>query len=127
MNKGILLILDGYGEGKPYEYNAVTNAKTPTLNKIKSEGYSLLKTSGEAVGLFEGDLGGSEVGHTTIGAGRIVPATAVEIMQDIESGKFKSNKKIISALNNVEKNRANLHLIGMMNENIFYFVLCHIY
>ena len=116
MNKGILIILDGYGEGKPYEYNAVVNAKTPTLDKIKSGGYSLLKTSGEAVGLFEGDMGGSEVGHTTIGAGRIVPSTALKINQDVESGEFKYNKKICMSLNKLEKNKSNLHLIGMMSD-----------
>lgn len=116
MRKGILLILDGYGEGKPYEFNAVTNAKTPTLDKIKKHGFSLLKTDGEAVGLFEGEMGGSEVGHTTIGAGRIVPSTAKKIRDDILSGEFAKNAKLNKVLNDVEKNNSDLHLIGLMSD-----------
>lgn len=115
MNKGVLLILDGYGEGKPYEYNAVTNAKTPFLNSLK-KGSSLLKTSGEAVGLFAGEMGGSEVGHTTIGAGRIIPSTAKKIKDDIDSGEFEKNKQIIKLLSNIKKNNSNLHLFGLMSD-----------
>ena len=82
--KGILMILDGYGEGKSGPYNAVKNANTPTLNELKKNSYSLLKTDSEAVGLFNGELGGSEVGHTTIGAGRIVPSTAKKFMMTLK-------------------------------------------
>ena len=71
MKKGILVILDGYGEGRSYEYNAVLNAKTPTLHNLKKQSHSILKAHGEAVGLFDSEMGGSEVGHLTIGAGRV--------------------------------------------------------
>ena len=116
MAKGILVVLDGYGEGKPYEYNAVTNAKTPTLNALKKLPHSLLKTNGESVGLFANEMGGSEVGHTTIGAGRIVKSTAKRIRDDIKSGEFKKNKKLNLVLNNLNKNKADLHLIGLMSD-----------
>ena len=87
MRKGVLLILDGYGEGAKGKYNAVDNANTPVLKKIKSGYISLLKTHGEAVGLFENDMGGSEVGHLTIGAGRVVNSTArqIEVNEPISS------------------------------------------
>lgn len=116
MNKGILLILDGYGEGALSKGNAVANAKTPTLTSLRKFPHSLLKTHGDAVGLFENEMGGSEVGHTTIGAGRVVKSLARQIRDDIMSGAFESNKTLIQTLNNLEKNKADLHLIGLMSD-----------
>ncbi len=116
MKKGILIILDGYGEGKPSAYNAVENANTPFLKQIKQLPHSLLKTDGEAVGLFKGDLGGSEVGHTTIGAGRIVKSTLKKIDDDFKSGAFKNNKTLNKIFDELKTNHANLHLIGMMSD-----------
>ena len=116
MKKGILVILDGYGEGKTSEFNAVINACTPTLDKLKQQSYSLLKNHGEAVGLFEEEMGGSEVGHITIGAGRIVNSTAKQIRDDILSGEFAKNKTLTQMLNNLKKNKADLHLFGLMSD-----------
>ena len=127
MAKGILVILDGYGEGKPNEYNAVTNAKTPTLNSLKKLSYSLLKTNGEAVGLFEDEMGGSEVGHTTIGAGRVVNSTAKQIRDDILSGEFRKNNVLNSTLNNLKKNKADLHLVGLMSDKNIHSNIEHAY
>ncbi len=114
--KGILVILDGYGEGKDFEYNAVKNAKTPTLDELKKQPHSLLKTHGEAVGLFEEEMGGSEVGHLTIGAGRVVPSTAKKIRDDILSGEFAKNKELNKMLEGLKKNNSNLHLFGLMSD-----------
>ncbi len=125
MQKGILVILDGYGEGKPSEYNAVANAKTPTLNELKTKSNALLKTHGEAVGLFEQEMGGSEVGHTTIGAGRVVPSTAKLIKDEIKSKKFHQNKVLISTLNNLQKHKADLHLFGLMSDKNIHSDLNH--
>lgn len=116
MQKGILVILDGYGEGKPSEFNAVENANTPTLKRLKSLSHSLLKTHGESVGLFEEEMGGSEVGHTTIGAGRIVKSTAKKIRDEIISGDFQKNKTINSMLDNLKKKKSDLHLVGLMSD-----------
>lgn len=116
MKKGILIVLDGYGEGKPSEFNAVANANTPTLKKLKTLSHSLLKTHGEAVGLFENEMGGSEVGHTTIGAGRIVKSTAKRIRDEILSGDFQKNKTLTAILNGLKKNNADLHLFGLMSD-----------
>lgn len=116
MNKAMLIILDGYGEGEPSRFNAVINAKTPTLDEIKKHSYSLLKTDGEAVGLFDGDMGGSEVGHTTIGAGRVVFSTARKIQEDIKTGKFAENKVMVKMNKELKENNENLHLFGLMSD-----------
>ena len=116
MQKGILIILDGYGEGKKGKYNAVLNAKTPTLHGLKDYSHAALKTHGESVGLFEHEMGGSEVGHTTIGAGRIVPSMAKKIRDDIISGEFDKNKVLNKTLTQLEKSGGNLHLFGLMSD-----------
>ena len=116
MNKGVLIILDGYGEGEKGEFNAVENAKTPTLKALKKQSYSLLKTHGDAVGLFEEEMGGSEVGHTTIGAGRIIKSTAKLIRDEIISKEFFENKVLNSAISKLKKNNGDLHLMGLMSD-----------
>jgi len=125
MRKGILIILDGYGEGKAGEFNAVKNAKTPTLHGLKNYSYSLLKTHGESVGLFENEMGGSEVGHMTIGAGRVVPSTAKKIRDDILSKEFDKNKVLNSALSRLEKMNGNLHLFGLMSDKNIHSNISH--
>ena len=127
MNNALLIILDGYGEGQPSKFNAVINSKTPTLDKIKQQGYSLLKTDSEAVGLLSNNMGGSEVGHTTIGAGRVVPSMAKKIFDEIQSGKFEKNKTIVSMLKDLKTKNANLHLIGLMSDKNIHSDINHLY
>jgi len=116
MQKGVLIILDGYGEGEKNAFNAVENAQTPTLKKLKTYSHSLLKTHGESVGLFENEMGGSEVGHTTIGAGRVVHSTAKRIRDEISNGEFQKNIKLNKVLNNLKKTNSDLHLFGLMSD-----------
>ena len=125
MNKGVLVILDGYGEGKANAFNAVENANTPTLKALKQQSYSLLKAHGDAVGLFDDEMGGSEVGHTTIGAGRIVNSTAKQIRDDISSGYFAQNKVLVQMLNNLKKNKSDLHLFGLMSDKNIHSDISH--
>lgn len=127
MKKGILIILDGYGEGKPGPYNAVENANTPFLKHVKTLSHSLLKADSEAVGLFKGDLGGSEVGHMTIGAGRIIPSTLKKIDDDFKSGAFKNNKTLNKILDGLKTHHGNLHLIGMMSDKNVHSNINHAY
>ncbi len=116
-NKALLIILDGYGKGKKYKWNAVTNAKTPTLEKLKKNYPNcLLKASGKAVGLPRGFQGGSEVGHFTIGAGNIVLQSLEEINNQIDNKKFFKKKEFKQALKNVKKNKSKLHLMGMISD-----------
>ena len=126
MNKALLIILDGYGEGEPSKFNAVINAKTPVLDNIKQNSFSLLKTDGESVGLFDGDMGGSEVGHTTIGAGRVVPSTAKKIQDEIKNGKFEKNSIIVEMNRNLKENNADLHLFGLMSDKNIHSNIYHL-
>ena len=127
MNKAMLIILDGYGEGKQYEYNAVTNANTPTLKRLKQQSYSLLKADGEAVGLFKNNLGGSEAGHLTIGAGRVVPSMLRQIHDSIEKKTLQKNKKLEKVIAKLEKNKGDLHLIGLCSDKNVHGNINHAY
>ena len=124
--KGLLIILDGYGEGKPDKFNAVANAKTPFLDSLKSN-MSLLKTDGEAVGLFAGEMGGSEVGHLTIGSGRIVPSTAKLIRDEILSGKFRQNQVLLKVEHYVKQHNGDIHLVGLISDKNVHSNIEHCY
>jgi len=116
-NKALLIILDGYGEGKKYKWNAVTNAKTPNIDKLRKDyPKTLLDASGNAVGLPKGFQGGSEVGHYTIGAGKIVWQSLEEINRSIRNKKFFRKKEFKKALKIVKKNDSKLHLMGMISD-----------
>jgi len=113
-NKVALIILDGYGIGKDYKYNAVTRSDSPFLKEIfATNKISTLEASGTAVGLPAGTMGGSEVGHYTIGAGRIVNQALHRINDEITSGLFDNNPELLSSLQN---NQGNIHLVGMISD-----------
>lgn len=115
--KGILLILDGYGEGKSYAYNAVENAVTPYLDYLKSEMPScLLKTDSLAVGLPNGTMGGSEVGHMTIGGGKIKRSMQVKVDDKISSDEFFSEKVLVEAFSALEARGGALHIAGLWSD-----------
>lgn len=115
--KTLLIILDGYGEGKKYKGNAVTNANTPNLDKLRKKyPKTKLKTSGNAVGLPKGFQGGSEVGHFTMGAGRIVLQSLEEINRSIKDKSFYKKRPFINAIKKVEKNNSKLHILGMISD-----------
>lgn len=117
MNKVILTILDGFGEGPDGPGNAITTAKTPNLDKLREEyPFSILQASGEAVGLTEGSMGGSEVGHFTIGSGRIIPQFLLAINQDIKSGAFFENEELKGAYDYAKTKNKPLHLMGMISD-----------
>src|SRR4030065_2172398 len=99
-----LIILDGWGIADKSEGNAITLAKTPNISKFR-EFYpnTLLFASGEAVGLPEGQMGNSEVGHLNIGAGRIVYPELTRINKEIRDGTFFENNVLKNAIGNVKK------------------------
>ena len=110
-----LIIMDGFGESKIAEGNAVLNAKTPNLDKLVSEcPNTLIAASGMDVGLPEGQMGNSEVGHTNIGAGRIVYQDLTRVSKSIADGDFFTNEVLVEAMNNA-KNSA-LHLMGLISD-----------
>ncbi len=116
--KALLVILDGFGEGKDYEGNAITRAHTPNLNRLRATyPVSFLKAHGNAVGLPEISQGNSEVGHFTIGAGRTVFQSLEEINQSIINKTFFQKKPLLDACEQVSKTpSAALHLLGLISD-----------
>ncbi len=113
MDKAALIILDGWGERDEVERNAVFNADTPNYDRLKSEKkLGLLKTYGRSVGLIDGVLGNSEVGHLTLGSGRIVNQPISKINSAIEDGSFFKNDVLEYAV----KSGRNLHFMGLVSD-----------
>ena len=112
----VLMILDGYGLNDRKEANAIAEANTPVMDKLMAE-YPYVKgnASGLAVGLPDGQMGNSEVGHTNIGAGRIVYQMLVKISKDIKDGTFNNNKAILSAMESCKAKGTALHLMGLLS------------
>lgn len=112
-----LIIMDGYGLNSSAEGNAITAAKTPYLDSyFKNYPNSQLLASGLAVGLPDGQMGNSEVGHTNIGAGRVVYQMLVKITKDIEDGVFFENKALKDAMQSAKDSGKALHLIGLLSD-----------
>lgn len=110
-----LIIMDGFGYN-PSDYgNAITAAKTPNIDKYKNGPHTLIGASGLDVGLPDGQMGNSEVGHTNIGAGRIVYQMLVKISKDIKDGVFFENKALLDAMKNCKEKNSALHLMGLLS------------
>jgi len=113
----VLVILDGFGHGMAGPYNAISVAKTPNFDLFWSNfPHALLNASGAAVGLLEGDIGNSEVGHLTLGAGRVVRQPVSIIHEAIETGDFYKNSQLISALDQLHKTGGRLHVFGLLSD-----------
>ncbi|WP_343253428.1 2,3-bisphosphoglycerate-independent phosphoglycerate mutase [Ligaoa zhengdingensis] len=112
-----LIILDGFGYN-PSEYgNAVKTANTPNLDRLFAEyPHTLIGASGMDVGLPDGQMGNSEVGHTNIGAGRIVYQELTRITKSIQDGDFFQNEALLGAMENCKKNGSALHLMGLVSD-----------
>ena len=113
----MLMILDGFGINENEQGNAVKLAKTPNIDKLmKTCPTTQIHASGLAVGLPEGQMGNSEVGHTNIGAGRIVYQELTKITKSIEDGDFFSNEALNKAIENCKKNNSKLHIMGLLSD-----------
>ena len=116
-NVTMLMILDGYGINEKTEGNAVKLANTPHLDEILSKNpNTIIHTSGKDVGLPDGQMGNSEVGHTNIGAGRIVYQDLAKITKSIEDGDFFSIPEFTKAVENCKEHNSKLHLIGLVSD-----------
>ncbi len=112
-----LLILDGFGKNDADYGNAVAAANTPNLDRYFREcPNTLIGASGLDVGLPDGQMGNSEVGHTNIGAGRVVYQMLVKITKDIQDGVFFKNPALLHSMENCKKNGSALHLIGLLSD-----------
>ena len=112
----VLLILDGWGHASATRYNAIARAKTPCWDHLmQHHPHTLLDASGGSVGLPEGQMGNSEVGHLTIGAGRVLDQDLTRLNKSIASGDFFTNKVCLSALNQAMHTKASVHIIGLLS------------
>src|SRR5689334_6051613 len=111
----VLIIMDGWGVNPRKEGNAVALARTPNIDKIAREWpHTTVKTSGEAVGLPEGQMGNSEVGHQNIGAGKRVLQDYTRVSESIQDGSFFHNPAFLKAIEHVKKNQSQLHICGLL-------------
>lgn len=124
----VLLVLDGYGLNEKTEGNAIAQAKTPVMDRLMNE-YPFVKgnASGMAVGLPEGQMGNSEVGHINIGAGRIVYQELTRITKEIQDGTFFENPALLAAVENCKKNNSDLHLYGLLSDGGVHSHNTHLY
>ena len=123
-----LCILDGFGVTDKSLGNAVAAQGTPFLDELRRDyPNTLIEASGEAVGLPDGQMGNSEVGHLTIGAGRIIEQDLLHIDNEIKRGDFYKNPALIKALEYAEKNGTNLHVMGLSSDGGIHSKLSHMY
>ncbi|HTC00130.1 MAG TPA: 2,3-bisphosphoglycerate-independent phosphoglycerate mutase, partial [Ferruginibacter sp.] len=115
--KVILIIMDGWGLGKVKSSDAIQNANVPFVSSLyKKYPNSTLVTCGEQVGLPDGQMGNSEVGHLNLGAGRIVYQELQRINVAIRTGEFQKNEKLLAAIRFAKQNNKPLHLIGLVSD-----------
>lgn len=113
----VLVILDGWGYREATEGNALAAANTPVMDSLWAAYPStLIRTSGKDVGLPEGQMGNSEVGHLNIGAGRVVPQELVRISDAVEDGTLKENTALLQVCQDVQARSSKLHLVGLCSE-----------
>jgi len=112
-----LIIFDGWGIGERGVSNAIAAAKTPVMDRLyATQAHTVLDASGEAVGLPAGVMGNSEVGHLTIGSGRVIYQDLMRITKAIESGAFARNPAIVDAIKKTVANRTTLHIWGLLSD-----------
>jgi 2,3-bisphosphoglycerate-independent phosphoglycerate mutase len=113
----VLIIFDGWGLRTAREDNAILHARTLTMDSLfATQAHSEIEASGESVGLMSGVMGNSEVGHLTIGAGRVIYQDVMRITKAIETGEFFHNETLLKAINGAKSNRRTLHLWGLLSD-----------
>ena len=124
----VLMILDGFGLNDRHEANAVYEANTPNIDSLM-QNYPYVKgnASGLAVGLPDGQMGNSEVGHLNMGAGRIVYQELTRITKEIEDGDFFQNEALKKAMENAKAKDSALHLFGLLSDGGVHSHITHLY
>ena len=124
----VLMILDGYGLNDKCEHNAVCEAKTPIMDQLMSQcPYVKGQASGLAVGLPDGQMGNSEVGHLNMGAGRVVYQELTRITKAIQDGDFFENEELVKAVENAKANNSALHLFGLLSDGGVHSHITHVF
>ena len=124
----VLMILDGYGLNDRHDGNAVYEAKTPVMDGLMKD-YPFVKgnASGLAVGLPDGQMGNSEVGHMNMGAGRIVYQELTRITKEIQDGDFFKNEALLTAMKNAKDNDSAIHFMGLLSDGGVHSHNTHLY
>lgn len=113
----VLVILDGFGFSSDHSYNAIYEAKKPNFDHLVAlYPHTLLEASGTAVGLPAHTIGNSEVGHLTIGAGRIIPQPSLRIDQEIAQGTLENNPILLNNFKKLQENKGRLHIMGLLSD-----------
>ena len=124
----VLLILDGYGLREQTEHNAIARADTPVMDRLMKEcPFVFGNASGGAVGLPDGQMGSSEVGHLNLGAGRVVYQDLVRISKEIEDGAFFENEALLAAVDSAKEKGTALHLCGLVSDGGVHSHNAHLY
>ena len=127
-HKALLIILDGYGIGDHKKDDAIFNTPTPVIDSlVASNPHSQLQASGENVGLPDGQMGNSEVGHLNIGAGRVVYQDLVKINRAIADGSILKNKEIVEAFSYAKTHSVPVHFMGLTSSGGVHSSLGHLY
>lgn len=128
MKKIVMVILDGFGIRNEKKGNAVRLASTPVLDKLYAEfPHASLIASGTEVGLPKGQMGNSEVGHITLGSGRIVKQPLVLLNEEIKSKKIFENEVLLNVINHVKENNSSLHFVGLLSNGGVHSSITHFY
>ena len=128
MDKVLLMILDGWGIGDGSKADAISNTPTPNIDKLLAKyPHATLKTSGEDVGLPQGQMGNSEVGHLNIGAGRVIYQDLVKINKACESNSISEIPAIVDAMNYAKSNNVAVHFIGLVSDGCVHSSDKHLY
>lgn len=124
----MLIILDGWGVSKKLKGNAVRQARTPNMDFYqKNFPNTILTCAGESVGLPKAQIGNSEIGHMTIGAGRIIESDIVRINKSVSNGSFFRNKILLNAVRHVKENDSALHLLGLLSDGGVHSHISHLF
>lgn len=124
----VLVILDGWGYRESTDGNAIAAAETPIMDALQQiYPHTLIHTSGKSVGLPNGQMGNSEVGHLNLGAGRVVPQELVRITDAVEEGTILSNAALLKLCHEVRQNQGKLHLVGLCSEGGVHSHVNHLY
>ncbi len=115
--QSVLIVLDGWGHREEPTHNAISQAKTPNFDQLwNTYPHTLLEASGLAVGLPEGQMGNSEIGHTTIGAGKAIDTDLVRIKKAIDTGEYEKNPAFTSLFDHVKQHNSTLHVMGLLGD-----------
>lgn len=126
--KVALIIMDGWGHGEIGEHNGIHQAHTPFFDyAMQTYPHTFLEASGLAVGLPEGQMGNSEIGHTTIGAGSSIDTDLVTIEKSIRDGSFFTNTAFLQLVDHAKKNNSKIHLIGLLSDGGVHSHNTHVY